>query len=170
MKKLLLIVLIFVSLLANAQSSKQRLEDIESKLDSIREEQEWQDFRNKVERNRNDNQNTSKFLANPARYKLMLSTSNMDVWFDEKFYEKTKNNSFNFKIEIEYRKLQKLDDGTPYQYSLFSGSLYCKQNHVFISLAIFRSDINGQGESGGSQGFKISSNSVWNDLKKYRCS
>ena len=50
MKNLLLIVLIFVSSLANAQSSKQRLEDIEDKLDSIREEQEWRDFRNKVDR------------------------------------------------------------------------------------------------------------------------
>ena len=50
MKYILLVVLICISSLANAQSSKQRLEDIESKLDSIREEQEWRDFRNKVER------------------------------------------------------------------------------------------------------------------------
>jgi hypothetical protein len=50
MTRLFLILLIFISSLANAQSSKQRLEDIEDKLDSIREEQEWRDFRNKVDR------------------------------------------------------------------------------------------------------------------------
>ena len=50
MNRLFLILLICISSLANAQSSKQRIEDIESKLDSIREEQEWRDFRNKVDR------------------------------------------------------------------------------------------------------------------------
>jgi len=50
MNRLFLILLICISSIANAQSSKQRLEDIESKIDSIREEQEWRDFRNKVDR------------------------------------------------------------------------------------------------------------------------
>lgn len=35
---------------------------------------------------------------------------------------------------------------------------------------MFTRDIYGGGISAASQGFKIPSNSIWNDLKKYRCS
>ena len=49
MKNLLLIVLIFVSSLANAQSSKQRLEDLEDKLDMMRAEQDYKDAQRRIE-------------------------------------------------------------------------------------------------------------------------
>jgi hypothetical protein len=50
MKRLILIFVMAMSLNAYSQTSKQRLEDIEIKLDSIREEQEWRDFHNKVDK------------------------------------------------------------------------------------------------------------------------
>jgi hypothetical protein len=169
MKSIFLAFLICISSLANAQSSKQRLENIEDKLDLIREEQEWREFDRIIKQDGYGNKSLSKFISNQSRYKLIRSTSISDVWFDEKFYKKTKNNSFDFSIEIEYKSPQKLNDGTLYQYALFSGSLYCNQNQVFVRLSIFRRSIDSEGALGQSQTFNIEPNTTWSALKKYRC-
>ena len=169
MKSIFLILLICISSLAYAQSSKQRLEDIEDKLDLIREEQEWREFDRIIKQDGYRNKSLSKFTSNQSRYKLIRSTSISDAWFDEQFYKKTKNNSFDFKIEIEFKSPQKLNDGTLYQYALFSGSLYCNQNQIFTGLSIFRGNIDSEGTVGQSQTFKIEPNTIWSVLKKYRC-
>jgi len=49
MKNIFLIVLICISSLANAQTSKQRLEDIEDKLDLMRAEQDYKDAQRRIE-------------------------------------------------------------------------------------------------------------------------
>jgi hypothetical protein len=169
MKSIFLAFLIFISFLANAQSSKQRLEDIEDKLDLIREEQEWREFDRIIKQDGYGNKSLSKFTSNQSRYKLIRSTSISDVWFDEKFYKKTKNNSFDFKIEIDLKIPQKLNDGTLYQYALFSGSLYCNQNQVITGLSIFRKSIDSESIAGQSQTFKIEPNSTWSELKRLKC-
>ena len=169
MKSFFLVFLICISSLAYAQSSKQRLEDIEDKLDLIREEQEWREFDRITKQDGYGNKSLNKFTSNQSRYKLLSSTSIGNVWFDENFYKITKNNSFDFSIEIEYKSPQKFTDGTFYQYALFSGSLYCNQNQAFISLSLFKRNIDSIGTVGESQTFKIEPNTTWSVLKKYRC-
>ena len=49
MKNILLIFLICISSLANAQSNRQRLEDLEDKLDMMRAEQDYKDAQRRIE-------------------------------------------------------------------------------------------------------------------------
>lgn len=56
MNRLFLILFICISSIANAQSSKQRLEDIEDRLDMMQAEQDYRDVQRRIEQQNRDSQ------------------------------------------------------------------------------------------------------------------
>ena len=68
MTRLFLILLICISSLANAQTSKQRLEDIEDKLDLMRAEQDYKDAQRRIEQQKkHHNRSVQNFIINNWR-------------------------------------------------------------------------------------------------------
>ena len=170
--KYLLIFFICVSSIANAQSNRQRLEDIENKLDSIREEQEWREFRNKVERSRNENTNTNKFSStfsnNPSRYKLIFSNSKQNSWLDLTYLTKGNNDEVLVGVTLQYNNPQ-YRNNLVYFYDDLSVILYCKKNNFFLlSGRMLDSEGKILSKYESSEG-RISKGTPFFEIKKYVC-
>ena len=133
MKKLLLIVLIFVSSLANAQSSKQRLEDLEDKLDMMRAEQDYKDAQRRIEQqNRGSGETLFQRRIKVGEYSRIFKNENVEIYIG--------NNPSNvgsalqpmiyYTFLYEFSTPQYSKDGKSYFYIEGSATMYCNLRQV----------------------------------------
>ena len=78
MKNLLPIIFILLSSLATAQSSKQRLEDLEDKLDMMRAEQDYRDAQKRIEQQNRKTENYSQSNTKNEVYKNTMNTKKLN--------------------------------------------------------------------------------------------
>jgi hypothetical protein len=107
MKSIFLVFLICISSLANAQSSKQRLEDIEDKLDMMRAEQDYRDAQKLIEQQYRDaqrwieqqNRDSQPFALSPIPLQNYATKLCYLIWNGEGFNKlNSKQNLFYIEI------------------------------------------------------------------------
>ena len=143
MKKLLLIVLIFVSSLAIAQSSKQRLEDLEDKLDMMRAEQDYRDAQRRIEQqNRGSGETPLQRRINIFGYQKLgeFSAQSLDtkkevsitiyIGINPSNEGSVKQPMIYYTFLYEFSTPQYSKDGKSYFYIEGSATMYCNQRQV----------------------------------------
>lgn len=109
MNRILLILLICISTLADAQSVYQKLEDIEDKLEEMEFESDMRDIRRIQEQNRlireqslRDNYKPSN-KSNPSKEKSVINSNNsicFVIWNSERFVRLNSRQPHLFKVHI----------------------------------------------------------------------
>ena len=172
MKYILLVVLICISSLANAQSSKQRLEDIEDKLDMMRAEQDYKDAQRRIEQqNRGSDITPLQRQLSISEYSKIFKNENVAIYIEDKSILKrgTNENPDIFYIFIfEFYKPNYLNDGKPYYFVKGAGSIYCKKNFVWINDYWFMDKNLKPIDRSGIQSFKTKGR-LEEEIQKYLC-
>ncbi len=170
-KNLLPIIFILFSSIANAQSSKQRLEDIEDKLDMMRAEQDYKDAQRRIEQQNRGSSETrlQGYIRN--RFSKIFSNANVSIYIHDKTISNhgTKDNpNIFFGFLYEFHKPQYTDDGKPYFIIEGTGTVFCKKNYVWINDSHFQDkNLNAFARS-GLQSFKTKGR-LEEEIQKYLC-
>jgi hypothetical protein len=171
MTRLFLILLICISSLANAQTSKQRLEDIEDKLDLMRAEQDYKDAQRRIEQQNRGSSETPLQSYIKNRFTKIFSNANVSIYIHDKSISNhgTKDNpSIFFGFLYEFQKPNYTNDGKPYFIVEGTGSIFCKKNFVWINDYHFQDkNLNAFARS-GLQTFKTKG-TLEEEIQKYLC-
>lgn len=171
MKNLLPIIFILLSSLATAQSSKQRLEDLEDKLDMMRAEQDYRDAQRRIEQQNRGSGETplQSYIRN--RFSKIFSNANVSIYIHDKTISNhgTKDNpNIFFGFLYEFQKPNYTNDGKPYFIVEGTGSIICKKNFVWINDYHFQDkNLNAFARS-GFQSHKTKG-TLEEEIQKYLC-
>jgi len=169
--KYLLILLVFISSLANAQSSKQRLEDIEDKIDMMRAEQDYYDAQRRIEQQNRGSGETSlqKYIKN--RFTKIFSNANVSIYIHDKTlsnYGTNDSQNIFYAFLFEFQKPNYTNNGKPYFIVEGSGTIVCKKSFVLINDYIFQDKNLNAFEQSGRQSFKTK-DKLEEEIQKYLC-
>ena len=171
MKNLLLAALICISSLANAQTSRQRLEDLEDKLDLMRAEQDYKDAQRRIEQQNRGSVETplQSYIRN--RWSKIFSNENVTIYIIDKFISKygpKDNPNIDYVFMFVYERPNYTNDGKPYFIVEGRGTIMCKKNIVVIKSAFFQ-DKNLNGISSiNIHSFKTKG-TLEEEIQKYLC-
>ncbi len=171
MKNLLLIVIICISSLATAQSSKQRLEDIEDKLDMMRAEQDYKDAQRRIEQQNPDLGETplQRYIKN--RFTKIFSNANVAIYIHDKTLSNhgtNDNPNIFYGFLFEFQKPNYANNGKPYFVVEGSGTIVCKKSFVLINDYILQDKNLNAIERSGRQSFKTKGR-LEEEIQKYLC-
>ena len=169
--KYLLILLICISTLANAQSSQQRLDEIEDKIDAMRADQVYRDAQRRMEQSNRGSGETplQSYIRN--RFTKIFSNANVSIYINDKTISNqgTKDNpNIFYGFLFEFQKPYYTNDGRPYFIIEGSAVLLCKKNIALVNDYIYQDkNLNALARS-GFQNLKTKG-LLEEEIQKYLC-
>lgn len=140
MKNLLPIIFILFSSIANAQTSRQRLEDLEDKLDVMRAEQDYKDAQRRIEQSNRSSGETPLQSYIKNRFTKIFSNTNVSIYINDKTISNqgSKDNpNIFYGFLFDFQKPNYTNDGRPYFIVEGSAVLLCKKNIALVNDYIY---------------------------------
>ena len=171
MKSFVMLILIFLSTMSFSQSNRQRLEDIDDRLEMMQAEQEYKDAQRRIEQQNRGSGETplQKYIKN--RFTKIFTNANVSIYIHDKTLSNhgTNDNQNIFYVFLfEFQKPNYTNNGKPYFIVEGSGTVVCKKSFVLINDYIFQDKNLNAFEQSGRQSFKTK-DKLEEEIQKYLC-